>query len=108
MFVNVEYTSDRIVFEVVVFATLGSLFRGFLEIDSPFDNVFLDPAGLDPQLDKAFLLDSKVVEVVPFRDDTLTNDQDPALYLSVWAATAQTIISLRHHLSAKLVTNSSE
>jgi hypothetical protein len=97
MFINVEDAPGNIKLQIPIFVALGGLLCGPLDLDGSLDQGFWIAAGVDLQLDKAFGLDPKVVKIVPFGDDTFTNNQDPALYFSEWAASPQTIISSRHH-----------
>ncbi len=98
MFVNIENAPSGIVLEILVFSSFGVLLRGSLQVDGSLHQGFWIAPRVDPQLDEALGLDSKVVEIMPFRNDSFANNQDPALYFSVGTATPQTIISSRHHL----------
>ncbi len=88
MLINVENAPGNIKPQIMIFVTLGGFLSGPLNFDGPLDQRLWRSARLDLQLDKAaFSLDSKVVEIVSFGDDTLADDQDSPLYFPVWAAT---------------------
>jgi hypothetical protein len=98
MFVNVEDTPSNVELQIFVFGALGNFLCGPLEVDGPFDQRLGRSAGLDPQLDKAFRLDSKVVEIIPFGDDTFADYQNPPVYFPEGTATAQAILGFRHRV----------